>query len=589
MKPFFLLVCLMFLSLPAIAGTAGRVWQVAPSALPNVPASRQFRTISQAAKGVQPGDTVLIHSGVYRERVEVAASGTPTHPITFQAAPGADVTITGADLLTDWTQEPGPDPIFSIAWPYSFLSGPTHAHPDDDYHLLIGRVEQVLVSNDLLRQVLRRDQMRRGTFFVDEAAQRLYVWGAGNDDLKEVPVQASTRDILWHCTGAYVTLRGIRFRYAANAAQEGSAQFPGRGDVIQNCTFERTNGSGATFVAPDLRVQDCTFRDNGQLGFGAAGAHQLRMTGCLIENNNVKGFDRGWEAGGEKIVLSRGAVIDHCRVLDNRGVGLWFDIGNEGCEVKNCLIQGNEDAGIFCEISYGMHAHDNVIVGNGLADTPGAWGGAGGICLSSSPGCLIERNLLVSNKEGFDFREQGRTTPRIGAPEGAKEVWIWNHDTTVRHNVLAGNRDAQTWGWFDVWDERHWPLALQTDGGRERPASVSPTDFARDFEAEIKRGAPQGLSLEKLHLTFTDNLYSVPDGQGLFHWGTDWLTHRYYTDLNAVRRDLNMEQGSVVAPVAFGDYAALDFRVPAGSLARKMNCYPQGNVPGVQVGVLPSP
>lgn len=208
-------------------------------------------------------------------------------------------------------------------------------------------------------------------------------------------------------------LRGIRFRYAANMAQQGSGQFTGRGDVIRDCLFERTNGSGASFTAPDQSVQRCTFQENGQIGFSAVNAHNIHFTDCLVQNNNIKGFNRGWEAGGDKIVLTRGAVFDGCRFLNNRGSGIWFDIGNEACEVRNCLIMGNEDAGIFYEISYGLYAHDNVIIGNGFADSIGAWGAQAGICLSSSPDCVIERNLLVGNREGFDFREQGRTTWRI--------------------------------------------------------------------------------------------------------------------------------------------------------------------------------
>jgi len=56
------------------------------------------------------------------------------------------------------------------------------------------------------------------------------------------------------------------------------------------------------------------FRDNGQLGFGANGAHPLLFTECRVENNNTKGFDRGWEAGGDKLVLCRGAILWHLRL-----------------------------------------------------------------------------------------------------------------------------------------------------------------------------------------------------------------------------------------------------------------------------------
>ena len=123
-------------------------------------------------------------------------------------------------------------------------------------------------------------------------------------------------------------------------------------------------------LGPDQVVRRCTFQDNGQVGWGANGAHNLLMSDCVTQRNNTKNFDRGWEAGGDKVCFSRGVVIQRCRFESNNGPGLWFDIGNENCTVKNCLIADNQDAGIFYEISFGLHATDNVIINNGLADTP---------------------------------------------------------------------------------------------------------------------------------------------------------------------------------------------------------------------------
>jgi hypothetical protein len=280
------------------------------------------------------------------------------------------------------------------------------------------------------------------------------------------------------------------------------------------------------------------------------------MTECTVLNNNIKGFNRGWEAGGNKICLARGVVLKNSTFIENRGDGIWFDIGNEDCTVHNCLIAYNEDAGIFYEISYGLHAHDNVIVGNGLADTSSAWGANAGISISSSPDCLVERNLLIGNKEGFSFREQNRSTPRIDSRE---DVPVWNHDNVVRNNVIALNRDAQTWGWFDISDNRHWP-AQGGDGDK--------------------------LSLEKLKLTLRDNLYCAGPGAELFNWGVTWKKNKRYQNLEQVRQEIGLEQGSRTAELTFSDFSALDFRVPAGSPAVIMNCYPKGAIPGVQLGIL---
>jgi hypothetical protein len=558
-----------------LAAAPPQTWHVAPAELSGVTADCQVRTISGAAAKVGPGDTVVIHGGVYRETVVVTASGRADQPIRFVAATGENVVISGADVIRTWRKEPGSPGSFSAPWPHRFIGwNKSGTHPDDDFHRMIGRCEQVFIAGYPLLQVLERSALARGTFHVDLERQRIYVCPRDGSDLSSSSsptVEASVRPVLWESRGAYVQLHGLRFRYAANHAQQGAVQFRGRHGVVEDCVFERTNSCGATFLAEDLIVRGCTFQDNGQLGFGASGAHRLLFSGCVVRNNNVKGFERGWEAGGDKLALSRGVVIERSQFLANRGNGIWFDIGNENCTVRNCLIADNEDAGIFYEISYGLHAHDNVIVGNGFADSPGAWGAGAAISLSSSPDCTIERNLLIGNREGFNFREQGRTTARIDDP---RERPIWNHDQQIRDNVFAFNRDAQVRGWFDVDDGRHWPVSL-------RHAEQAPSPRGSQGQSH--------LTLEKLAIHLEHNFYHAEPWQGLFGWGVDWKRHKKYQRLEDVAAELNLEAGSQAGPLAFGDFAARDFRMPAESLPLRLGCYPRGEVPGVKLGELPAP
>ena len=382
----------LMLGLSFCAAADGKTWHVSGEALAGIEQQEQVRTIGQAATLAGPGDTVIIHSGIYREAVVIEKSGKPDNPITFQAAAGAGVIMTGADRISEWTEVKGDGRIYSTPWPHEFIAWTRqHTHPDDDYHLLIGRCEQVFVNGCALRQVLDRDKLARGTFYVDLDGKCLYIWNYNNQDVSggKATVEASVRDRILAVKGDYVTVKGIRFRYAANRAQHGAVEFSGNHLTVEDCIFEYTNAGGAAFSGEDVTVRRCTFQYNGQLGFGAGRAHRLLMTGCTVRNDNIKGFDRGWEAGGNKICLARGVVLENSTFVENRGNGIWFDIGNEDCTVRNCLIAFNEDAGIFYEISYGLHAHDNVIVGNGLAGTAGAWGASAGISISSSPDCLV--------------------------------------------------------------------------------------------------------------------------------------------------------------------------------------------------------
>lgn len=80
-------------------------------------ADAPFRTIGRAARAAMPGDTVLVHAGVYREWVNPPRGGTADAPITYQAAVGPDgrfepVTISGAEVVTDWHPHPGADGVW---------------------------------------------------------------------------------------------------------------------------------------------------------------------------------------------------------------------------------------------------------------------------------------------------------------------------------------------------------------------------------------------------------------------------------------------------------------------------------------------
>lgn len=250
----------------AFAGEgAGRTWHVAQQPLPGIADNAQFRTISEAAVMVQPGDTVMVHGGTYRERVVVTKSGTTSDPIRFAAMPGEHVVVTGADLITAWEKDPEL-PIYNTRWDYRF-----EPHPNERY-----RREQIIMGGYELRQVLGKELLAPGTFFVDAEAKLLYVMPSGGRRRRPgagITVEAATRTSIWEFHGDYLQVSGLDFRYAANQAQVGAAIFEGNKLLVSDCTFERTAGSGASFyLGSDITVERCTFADNGQLGFGAARA-----------------------------------------------------------------------------------------------------------------------------------------------------------------------------------------------------------------------------------------------------------------------------------------------------------------------------
>ncbi|MCX7044365.1 MAG: right-handed parallel beta-helix repeat-containing protein [Candidatus Sumerlaeota bacterium] len=536
--------------------------------------AQPLKTINRAAEIAQPGDVVRIHAGIYREKVTINHSGTKEQPIRFEAAQGAQPVITGADLLTGWSKDKDKDNSYSIPWTHKLYQGDDH-NP--------GGAEQVFVNRKLFRKAPSLAEMKEGMFFVDLNAKRLhlYVPPVPNDS----PIEGSTRSEIWIVNGAYVQTRGLCFRYAANRAQQGMTQFKGAFDVAEDCVFEWANSSGASFQGEDITVSRSVFQDCGQQGYSGSHAHRLRLDGCTVQRNNNKEYPRGWEAGGNKICQSRGVIYENCRFLNNYGNGIWFDISNQDATIRNCLIADNEDAGIFYEISYGLHAHDNVIVGNGRRPSKGSWGANGGLCLSSSPGCLIERNLIIGNYQGFCFREQIRTTPPVDGSKGA-EVPIWVHDEVVRNNLIVNNTNAQVQGWFDIASERHWPKAMQTgkaEGAKVEGAKAK-DDMAAGYQAK-KDGVPPGLALEDLKITLQGNYYAMEPKQVFFIWGTNWKRKQEFKDIPSLTKALGLEDPrSRILPPLPVDIPKRDFRLPKDHPVFAAGVYPQGKVPDCILG-----
>ena len=63
-----------------------------------------FKTFKPATEQAMPGDTVMVSSGVYRERVAPRRGGTAAAPITYTAVPGANVVIRASETLT-WQRQ----------------------------------------------------------------------------------------------------------------------------------------------------------------------------------------------------------------------------------------------------------------------------------------------------------------------------------------------------------------------------------------------------------------------------------------------------------------------------------------------------
>src|SRR5579884_1586498 len=95
-----------------------RAWYVAMSGTDAGDGSlaQPFRTIQHAADLATNGDTVFIRAGTYRETVKPASDG-----VTFEAYNGEDVTVSGADAVSGWSNSSGA--IYRAAMPWDLGEG----------------------------------------------------------------------------------------------------------------------------------------------------------------------------------------------------------------------------------------------------------------------------------------------------------------------------------------------------------------------------------------------------------------------------------------------------------------------------------
>lgn len=87
-----------------------------------------FKTIQAAANKAQPGDTVTVHAGIYREEINPPRGGEKGKPIVFESAPGEKVVVKGSEIVTGWKKLKGdaweltlPNSFFGKFNPYSDL------------------------------------------------------------------------------------------------------------------------------------------------------------------------------------------------------------------------------------------------------------------------------------------------------------------------------------------------------------------------------------------------------------------------------------------------------------------------------------
>jgi hypothetical protein len=119
------------------APAAGTVYYVSPVGTDHADGRsehRAFRHIQHCADVMVAGDTCRILTGDYHETVTPAGSGTADAPITYEAAPGAHVTVSGTERVRGWAKATAKT-VSTIAEQNPFVTGSAFSQAVADGHI----------------------------------------------------------------------------------------------------------------------------------------------------------------------------------------------------------------------------------------------------------------------------------------------------------------------------------------------------------------------------------------------------------------------------------------------------------------------
>lgn len=338
-------------------------------------AEAPLRHIQAALDRVQPGDTVVVRAGMYRECLEVKTSGTPEKRITLEAATGDTVVVKGSVVVTGWRKVTPKEAGLSGAYQAPNLWAKDNWEignllPPDEPHLntVTGQRmlragtrtaywrDAVMEGAGRLGPAFQRWELEEGRLFHDEAAKIMYIWLRPGLDPNAEGVEVCVRAMLlfasWGKEMRHVTVRGIQWRHAntrslANWSAVGCA---GTGNVFENNVVSWNDYCGLSIGGSNNIARGNTVAYNGISGMGGGGSGHLIEDNRVI-GNNVDHYAYNNTSGGGKFVFLTKTTFRRHKALHNNGTGLWFDISCNDNVFEGCEFSYNAGSGLDLEIS----------------------------------------------------------------------------------------------------------------------------------------------------------------------------------------------------------------------------------------------
>lgn len=376
---------------PLVASTDGSAQHPLPSLAWGMIFADHHRKAGKAVR-------LVVAPGVYRETLTVGWAGDAPQPLVIESAvPGAAV-VTGADVVTDVT-DLGSGRA-SVPWSHDWgLSPVPGGWSSVNVPEGIRRREAVFVDGAPLVQVLTEAALVPGSFFVDQAGDRIVIANpAGVADLRNRVVEVSVRQRALQIQGLArsVVVRGMVFQAGAAPLDRHMAYVSDSTDVLlENNTFRHSSWGGLGVCC----TSGITVRNNRIVDNGGNGLDTYKTTDALIEGNTVTGNNVlggrhgyvGWSVAGSKNLLLRKAVFRNNTFDRNHTRGLWLDTDVADVVLDRVTSCNNRTDGLFIEATQGPVTIENsTFCDNGKA----------GILTGTSSNVTIRRTTLEGNPYG---------------------------------------------------------------------------------------------------------------------------------------------------------------------------------------------
>lgn len=502
---------LLFVALFSVSGSLMAIERMVSIHHPNAQdmgtgsVTAPYKTLSYAMSQLRPGDHLTIAAGTYRDALifpvnnwsridpKLIASG-KMHLLdlakdkeTLIVGTG-EVLIKGSNLVTDW-RDLG-NGRFAKAWPEEtqqvYIDGKPlqqiggtiyDGFPTKPKHPLAG-LHQSQKGIWPGRRAGDENNMPENSFYYHHAAKALYLQ-TSLATLNDHMVEVSVRPMLLSGNGVTdISIKNLNFQHANTSTKlrSGAVSMTGIRLTLDTINVRQADSIGIVMIGNDLSLRNSSANQCGQLGILARG-ERMQLINNETNDNNTRGFNKWWEAGGAKFVGNGGlqdSLVSEHKALRNAGDGIWFDWKNRNNTVQNSLAAYNAGFGIHYEASDRGRIINNVVVANLQR----------GIYLSHASQSLVAFNLVAANQmQGVAVIDEGRRDPTAEFDFSANgnqvlaNVIAWNAgaivlpsnqaDNISDYNVLVGD-DAQTrsgLGWLNMFMAtlKEWSKRTQQD------------------------------------------------------------------------------------------------------------------------------